>query len=96
MERRSHYIKSISKNPNQPLWSYDRRGNYSIKSKYQVAFRLKTPDYPRPSKSSMTEWNAIWKLVLLEKMKIFMWRAAQNLLPIVENLWKKNKILQQP
>lgn len=39
--------------PDQPLWSYDN-GNYSIKSRYQVAFRLKMPDCPRPSKSSLT------------------------------------------
>lgn len=81
--------------PDQLLRAYDRHGLYSVKSGYQVALRLKFPNYPSTSKTSMTEWNMIWKLQIPTKIKIFMWRAAQNLLPTVENLWKK-KVVQNP
>lgn len=32
---------------------------------------------------------------LPEKLKIFMWKASNNLLPTTENLWKR-KVLQEP
>lgn len=34
-------------------------------------------------------------MLLLEKIKIFIWQAAKNLLPTAENLWKR-KILAHP
>lgn len=32
---------------------------------------------------------------ILTKVKFFLWRAAKNLLPTVENLWKR-KVVQEP
>lgn len=32
--------------PDQSIWAYDKHGNYLVKSGYQVALRLKFPDYP--------------------------------------------------
>lgn len=78
--------------PDRLLWAYDKHGKYSVKSGYQVALRLKLPDYPSSSKANPSEWHAIWKLDLPEKVKIFMWRAAQN---TAEKLWNR-KVLQQP
>ena len=56
---------------------------------------LKFKDKPSSSTASPTEWNAIWKLEIPEKVKVFMWRAAQDILPTAGNLWKK-KALQGP
>lgn len=63
------------------IWAYDKQGMYSIKSGYQVTFHLKFTDQPSSSKARQTDWNGIWKLEILEKVKIFMWRAAHDLLP---------------
>lgn len=71
------------------MWAYDKHGIYSVKSGYQIAYRMKFPNYPSTSRTSLIEWNMIWKLKIPAKIKIFMWRAAQNLLPAVENLWKR-------
>ena len=77
------------------LWAYDKQGIYSVKSGYQIAFHLKFPNWPSISNSKLTEWNVIWKLEILAKIKNFMWRVAQDLLPTTENLWKM-KIVQDP
>lgn len=79
----------------QIIWHYDKLGNYSVKSGYQIALRLKFPDSPCSSENSQTVWSVIWKLDLPEKVKIFIWRASKNFLLTVVNLWKK-KIIQDP
>ncbi|KAL9441066.1 hypothetical protein AB3S75_019689 [Citrus x aurantiifolia] len=74
------------------IWHYDKRGKYTVKSGYQVALKLKFPDSPACSNRSSSNWNVIWKLTLPAKIKIFVWRAAKNLLPTTENLWKRKII----
>ncbi|KAH9668523.1 reverse transcriptase domain-containing protein [Citrus sinensis] len=77
------------------LWHFDKKGEYTVKSGYQVALKLKFPNQASSSASSPQRWNNLWSLNLLEKIKIFMWRASKNLLPTAENLWKR-KCLQDP
>ncbi|KAL9411912.1 hypothetical protein AB3S75_045503 [Citrus x aurantiifolia] len=79
----------------QLIWHYDKKGHYSIKSGYQVAMRIKFPEDPSCSNHDQNQWRFIWKLAMPEKVKIFLWRAAHDLLPTAENLWKK-KVLQEP
>lgn len=81
--------------PDQLVWAYDKQGLYSVKSGYQIAFQLKLPSCPSTSRSNLTKWNMIWKLEIPAKIKIFFWRAAKNILPTAENLWKK-KVKQDP
>ena len=71
------------------VWTYDKQGKYDVKSGYQVVLSLKFKDQPSSSRASPTEWNAIWKLEIPEKLKVFMWRATQDLLPMAGNLWKR-------
>ncbi|KAL9461995.1 hypothetical protein AB3S75_000061 [Citrus x aurantiifolia] len=77
------------------LWHYNKRGNYSVKSGYQLALRIKFPDSTSCSEISSQYWSALWSLELPEKLKIFMWRASNNLLPPAENLWKR-KVMEEP
>ncbi|XP_024033484.1 uncharacterized protein LOC112095607 [Citrus clementina] len=86
--------------PRQPkddqiLWHYDKQGRYSVKSGYQVALRLKFLALPSSSRNTTNQWETILALDLLEKLRIFMWRAETNLLPSMENLWKR-KVAQEP
>ncbi|KAH9724434.1 putative reverse transcriptase/RNA-dependent DNA polymerase [Citrus sinensis] len=81
--------------PDQYLWHYDKYGQYSVKSGYQIALKLKCPDSPCSSDSSLSQWNVIWAAELPEKIKIFMWRAVKNLLPTSSNLWRR-KIVGSP
>lgn len=77
------------------MWHYDKRGEYSVKSGYQLAQKIQFPNNPSSSSNNHKQWNALWALDLSEKIKIFIWRAFHNLLPIAENLWKR-KVLQEP
>ncbi|KAH9758687.1 hypothetical protein KPL71_016758 [Citrus sinensis] len=77
------------------MWHYDRKGQYSVKSGYQIALNLKFLVRPTSSAAAQNQWNTIWLLTLPEKIRIFTWRAAKNLLPSAENLWKR-KVIQEP
>ena len=77
------------------IWHYDRKGQYTVKSGYQIALSLKFLASPTSLGAAQNQWNIIWLLTLLEKIMIFSWRAAKNLLPLAENLWNK-KVIQEP
>ncbi|KAH9723191.1 reverse transcriptase domain-containing protein [Citrus sinensis] len=83
------------KEEDEVLWHYDKRGNYSVKSGYQLALRSKFPDSTSCTEASHKYWSSLWTLELPEKLKIFMWRASNNLLPSAENLWKR-KVVEEP
>lgn len=73
-------IKNIPlpNNPNkdQVLWHYDKKGDYSVKSGYQIALKLNFPDTPSSSENWGNQWKVIWTLNIPEKIKIFLWRAT--------------------
>lgn len=50
---------------------------------------------PSISKSCYRQWNVLQALELPEKIKIFIWTAIKNILPTIENLWKR-KCLPEP
>ncbi|KAH9717156.1 putative reverse transcriptase/RNA-dependent DNA polymerase [Citrus sinensis] len=79
----------------QLIWHFDKHGNYSIKSGYQLSLRLKSPDLASSSDLSKTHWKIIWSMEIPEKIKIFMWRAAQNMLSTAYNLWRR-KAIKEP
>ncbi|KAH9648889.1 putative reverse transcriptase/RNA-dependent DNA polymerase [Citrus sinensis] len=77
------------------IWHYGKNGQFSVKSGYQTTLQIKFPAMPSSSVASKNECNIIWSLALPQKIRIFAWRAAKNLLPSAENLWKK-KIIPEP
>ncbi|KAL9426438.1 hypothetical protein AB3S75_033257 [Citrus x aurantiifolia] len=81
-----------SPQPDQILWHYDKKGQYSVKSGYQIARKIKHSDESSCSENSSGQWNVIWAMELPEKIKIFTWRAVKNLLPTAENLWKRRVV----
>lgn len=74
---------------NELLWHYDKQGEYSVKSGFQIALKNKALNVSSSSKSSSKRWKILWSLELLEKTKIFIWKVAKNLLPTAESLWKR-------
>lgn len=75
--------------PYQILWHYDKKGQYWVKSGYQIAMKIKHSELSSCSKNTRGQWNVIWSTELLQNIKIFMWRATKNLLPTIEILWKR-------
>lgn len=84
-----------SPQPDQLIWHYDKHGNYSVKSGYQIALKLKFTETASSSDNSKTHWDVIWAKEIPEKIKVFMWRSTQNLLPAAHNLWQR-KIIKEP
>ena len=74
---------------NELLWHYDKQGEYSMKSAFQIALKIKAPNVSSSSKSNSKRWNILWSLELLEKIKIFIWKVAKNLLPTAAILWRR-------
>ncbi|KAH9678148.1 putative non-LTR reverse transcriptase [Citrus sinensis] len=79
----------------QLIWHYDKHCNYSVKNGYQIALKLKFSETASSSDNFKTHWDVIWAKEIPEKIKVFMWRAAQNLLPTAHNLWQR-KTIKEP
>lgn len=73
----------------QLFWHYDKQGNYYVKSRFQIAQKIKFPSPPSGSKTNSEIWKVLWNFTLPAKVKNFMWRAIKNLVPTSENLWHK-------
>jgi len=73
-------------------WHYDKKGVFSVKSAYHVLDDIDTRENRTQQGESSSgtgrhgcEWNAIWKLKCLPKVRQFLWRLAHNSLP-----WRMN------
>lgn len=77
------------------LWHYDKKGKYTVKNGYQLAFKLKFTETPTSSTKGSHDWHTKWNLNPPRKIKVFLWRATKNVLPTSENL-SRRKILEEP
>ena len=48
----------------QLLWHYEKRGQCTVKSGYQITLRMKFPATPTCSSTTKDQWNIIWTLAL--------------------------------
>lgn len=76
----------------QLFWHYDKHGNYSVKSGYQITQKIRFPSPPSSSQTSLEVWKNLWSLMLPAKVRNFIWRAVKNVLPTADNLWQKKII----
>lgn len=81
------------------IWAHFSSGIFSIKSAYSLAVvDLQDRDKPGGGESSggyfMKEimWQSIWKARVPNKIKIFIWRACKDILPIGNNLFKRRVV----
>jgi len=80
-------------------WHYDSRGLFSVKSAYHVLVDKREQEKERqPGESSSTEqgaetkfWNSLWKVDCVPKIKQFLWRLAQNSLPLRMNIARRGE-----
>ena len=71
-------------------WHYDKKGNFSVKSAYQVVLsshaRESNDGLPstsnNPEMSTNLSWKKLWSLPLAGKVLHFLWRLANNSLPL--------------
>ena len=72
----------------QVQWHYCQDGNYTVKSGYWLSYREKnvvSSSDPMLGKI----WRKLWALKLPRKILIFLWRACENSLPTMENLFRR-------
>jgi ribonuclease HI len=72
------------------MWHYDSTGNYKVKSGYRCWKAL--VGTPCASNSSRLEgwWEALWKLHIPLKIRIFVWRACWDWIPTLSNLERRH------
>ncbi|KAK2637553.1 hypothetical protein Ddye_032345 [Dipteronia dyeriana] len=76
-------------------WHYDKRGEFSVKSGYDLAVKDRLQSSSSNTSKSSRWWNSLWKLNIPPKVRIFAWRACMNEIPSLETLWKR-KIIVDP
>ena len=79
------------------FWVHTRNGGYFVKSGYHVAREvLKHEGWAECSSGGDMQqvWQALWKMRLPNKIKIFGWRVFHGILPTRVNLMKK-KIIRE-
>ena len=77
--------------PDILAWMYNKNGLFSVKSTYRVAVQIqKGEEWIEKSSdcAGRNVWNALWKLHIPNKIKVFGWRACQEILPTRSNLAK--------
>ena len=63
-------------------WHYTKDGEYSVKSVYRVAMSRSPLSSASTYSSSSSWWNALWKLPIPPKTKIFAWRVCKGWIPV--------------
>ncbi|KAK9998230.1 hypothetical protein SO802_017833 [Lithocarpus litseifolius] len=81
--------------PDILVWMHNKNGLFSVKSAYRLAVQiLKGEEWTESSSgcAGKNVWNAPWKLNIPNKIKVFGWRACQEILPTRSNLAKRRII----
>lgn len=77
------------------IWPHSKSGIFSVKSGYHVIKRMEADINLAPSSSSLIPekvWHTLWQLPIPQKIKIFLRKAALNILPVRENLAKRKLV----
>ncbi|KAL0395186.1 UNVERIFIED_CONTAM: hypothetical protein Slati_4484800 [Sesamum latifolium] len=82
--------RSLSSEPDIVIWHYSNNGLFSVRSAYHLALSFASPAGTSDGHlRSRKLWRIIWQAKVLNKIKVFTWRAIRNALPTALNLKKK-------
>lgn len=79
-------------------WPHCKEGSYTVKSGYRALLDQSPPMVSGPTTFNPTLenlWDLIWSTQVPNKVKHFIWKACQNILPTRENLYKKRIPISQ-
>ncbi|XP_056851708.1 uncharacterized protein LOC130500775 [Raphanus sativus] len=75
-------VTSSTSHQDRRIWLYDKTGEYTTKSGYNLAITAKTAHQDHP-----LDWQkCIWSLKTSPKIKDFLWRVARKAIPVSANL----------
>ncbi|KAM1476266.1 hypothetical protein ACFXTO_038265 [Malus domestica] len=81
--------------PDKLVWHYTDRGQFTVKSAYEVAWDYVKPPSLSASSSALGGnpftplWKAIWQAGVPPKVRNMIWRTCQDIFPTKENLSKR-------
>lgn len=80
--------------PDQLVWPLCKNGSYSVRSGYllrHTQIQRSLISHPHQSHSiSALLWKHLWKLKTLPRIKLFLWRTCQDILPTKEKLYRRH------
>jgi hypothetical protein len=91
-------ITSIPLSPNLPpdrlIWLGTNNGIFSVRSAYHLGLEIMERDRGQSSKTEKVSavWSSLWNLPIPNSVKVFMWRACNDILPTRLNLFKRRVI----
>jgi hypothetical protein len=91
-------ITSIPLSPNLPpdrlIWLGTNNEIFSVRSAYHLGLEIMERDKAQSSKAEKAPvvWNSLWNLPIPNSVKVFMWRACNDILPTRLNLLKRRVI----
>lgn len=79
------------------IWGPSKKGAFTVSSAYYLQLERLRNSRGSSSDAEMVDkrWRNIWDLEVPGVVKLFLWKAASNLLPTKQNLFKR-KIVQEP
>ncbi|XP_057747939.1 uncharacterized protein LOC130967135 [Arachis stenosperma] len=87
-------ISLINKKDNL-IWPYTVEGHYTVKSGYRAAKEEKDAkeeiklNEASSSQNHREIWGTIWRLPVPQKIRMFLWKAVEGILPVNSNLYKR-------
>lgn len=75
-------------------WAHERTGIFSVRSAYRLAVRRQEAELGMQASSTSAmgtrpSWNVIWKLKVLNKVRVFAWKVTSGVLPTKLNKWRR-------
>lgn len=73
-------------------WPYTSNGDFSVKSAYHAIRNEARNQHACPSSSMGIPkelWKLVWNAKVPQKIKLFLWKAIHNILPVQENIYRK-------
>ncbi|XP_057745064.1 uncharacterized protein LOC130962924 [Arachis stenosperma] len=83
---------SVMNKDDHLYWPWREYGNYSIRTGYYAARRVgQNSKYGNPSTSEDKReiWKEVWRMEVPQKIRMFLWKACHDILPVGSNLYKR-------
>ncbi|XP_058723191.1 uncharacterized protein LOC131594996 [Vicia villosa] len=78
------------------VWHYEESGEYSVRTAYHLCMQDKAAKARGPSATPSQElWKKIWNAPIHTRIKHFLWRLANNILPTKAKLRHRGVILEE-
>lgn len=83
-----HLMNHISEDVR--FWKWSTKGHYTVKSRYLFQIGCFNPPDFQSVYYLETWWKMLWKLNIPHNVRIFFWRASNELIPAVVNIFRRN------